>query len=105
MSDPKGKGLFGTFVAPLEPKHHTPSHDRRYEKYGPNWEELANTCLLLAGHICQDCKKNRATNPHHLVPLSKGGRNELSNLRALCFYCHAKYHKHLEPKKKKGKGK
>ena len=93
------KGLFGTF----EPKEHheTPSHKRRYKDYGNNWEETSRTCIILANHVCADCKKNPATNAHHVVPLSKGGINEQHNLRALCFNCHAKYHPHMDKGRRK----
>jgi 5-methylcytosine-specific restriction endonuclease McrA len=89
----KYEGLFGTID--LDPVHQSPSHKRRYKDYGPEWEELAGLCLTRANHICEDCKKAKATNAHHIVPLSKGGANKLHNLRALCFYCHAKYHVHM----------
>jgi hypothetical protein len=99
MTEPtSGSGLFGTFEP--KPLKETASHKLRYKDYGPNWEELASTCLLLAGGTCVDCKKNKATNAHHIVPLSKGGLNKQSNLKALCFYCHAKYHRHLSVVKK-----
>lgn len=32
---------------------------------------------------------------HHIVPLSKGGTNELSNLVALCERCHENKHPHM----------
>lgn len=92
----KYEGLFGTID--LEPIKHTTSHKRRYSDYGSDWDETANTCLLLAHHICQDCGKNKAVNPHHIVPISKGGTNEQRNLKALCFHCHSLYHKHLRRK-------
>lgn len=97
----KQKGLFGE--VDLMPKHHCASHKKRYKDYGEDWEELANLCLTLANHICQDCHKNKATNAHHLTPLTKGGENVIENLRALCFYCHAKYHPHLRGKRRKKK--
>jgi 5-methylcytosine-specific restriction endonuclease McrA len=91
------QGLFGPVE--LTPVHETASHKRRYKDYGDNWEELANLCLLAAGHLCVDCKKNKAINAHHIVPLTKGGENKLHNLKALCFYCHSKYHPHLGRRK------
>jgi 5-methylcytosine-specific restriction endonuclease McrA len=99
MSEPtRGSGLFGTFE-PKPVKEHSASHKKRYTDYGPEWDDLANTCLTLAGHLCQDCKKNRAINAHHIIPLTKGGANALHNLKALCFHCHAKYHPHLGRRK------
>jgi 5-methylcytosine-specific restriction protein A len=60
---------------------------------------LSNTCLLLAHHVCVDCRVNKATNAHHIVALTKGGTNEQRNLKALCFTCHSKYHPHLGRRK------
>jgi 5-methylcytosine-specific restriction protein A len=95
----KEQGLFGDFEPTHEVKEASPSHKRRYSDYGPEWEELSDLCLNLAHHICEDCKKNRAINAHHIIPLSKGGANKLHNLKALCFYCHKKYHPHLGRRK------
>lgn len=86
------KGLFGDID--IAPKKETASHKRRYKDYTENWAEIANTCLILANHKCQDCG-GIATAPHHIIPLTKGGTNEQNNLKALCFHCHSKYHPHL----------
>lgn len=91
------QGLFGPIE--LETKEPSPSWKRRYTDYGGGWKELAEACLLFANHVCQDCHKNSATNAHHIIPLSKGGLNELSNLKAVCFNCHKRYHPHLGRRK------
>ena len=92
----KVQGLFGEVE--LKPAQHTPSYKRRYKDYTENWDEIARTCLQIARYVCHDCGKP-ATQPHHIVPLSKGGTNDQFNLRALCFHCHSKYHKHLGRRK------
>ena len=55
-----------------------------------------------ANGICQDCKKmapfkNRKTGEpyleiHHIIPLSKGGKDSIDNVIALCPNCHRKRH-------------
>ena len=42
---------------------------------------------------CITCKKeNTITHLHHIVPKSKGGTDESSNLIKLCLDCHGKVH-------------
>jgi 5-methylcytosine-specific restriction endonuclease McrA len=36
-----------------------------------------------------------AKDVHHIIPLSKGGANTLSNLIHLCDDCHSRRHRHL----------
>ena len=38
---------------------------------------------------CEKCKLNfKMLEIHHIIPISKGGNNEASNLMALCSSCH-----------------
>jgi 5-methylcytosine-specific restriction endonuclease McrA len=37
---------------------------------------------------------------HHVVPLSKGGRNKRSNIVPLCHRCHCAVHPHMQKKSK-----
>ena len=37
---------------------------------------------------CQVCDKTPSAQVHHIIPRSKGGRDELSNLITLCDKCH-----------------
>lgn len=65
--------------------------------YGSNWKQLSEECRRRYGYICQKCKRSFLHNKlslhaHHIIPLSKGGRNVLSNLIALCEDCHSKEH-------------
>ncbi len=52
--------------------------------------------LAMARHKCQTpgCNHARFLEIHHIVPRSKGGSNELSNLRVCCSACHARIHAH-----------
>ncbi len=40
------------------------------------------------GTVCRHCQRP-ATDTHHIVPRSRGGRTESSNLVRLCRRCHA----------------
>ena len=65
--------------------------------YGKNWSSLAEQCKLKAHYCCERCGKSFINNKialhaHHRIPLSKGGRNVLSNLIAVCEECHSKIH-------------
>ena len=48
-------------------------------------------------HYCEDCGNPKEC-VHHIIPLSEGGNNDLSNLKALCTPCHRKYHPDLPSK-------
>lgn len=66
--------------------------------YGKHWKELSEECRKRACYKCQKCGKSflhnkLALHAHHVIPLSKGGRNTLSNLIAVCEVCHSKIHK------------
>lgn len=44
------------------------------------------------GHRCHYCKKKRQLTPDHIVPISKGGTTEPSNIVPACLSCNM--HKH-----------
>ncbi len=50
--------------------------------------------LANARHKCETpgCNHTRFLEIHHLVPRSKGGSNDVSNLRVFCSACHARIH-------------
>jgi 5-methylcytosine-specific restriction protein A len=68
----------------------------RHERgYGTAWEKLRLQVLQRDCHICQcpDClggvKRLRpASEVDHVVPKAQGGRDELTNLRAVHPECH-----------------
>jgi hypothetical protein len=53
--------------------------------------KLRNNCLDRDNHICLNCGST-ANQAHHIVPLSLGGNDILSNLASLCEECHEKVH-------------
>jgi hypothetical protein len=63
--------------------------------YPENWNELRLVALARDDHSCGNCASRSELHVHHIVPLSKGGSNNLSNLRTLCRNCHTKLHPHM----------
>jgi len=54
--------------------------------------ELRSKRLEKDGYECSNCGATNDLEVHHIVPNSRGGVNELSNLRTLCVDCHSKTH-------------
>lgn len=46
----------------------------------------------IIGKKCCNCGKEEDLEYHHIVPLSMGGSNNLSNLCCLCYSCHSLIH-------------
>lgn len=72
---------------------------------------FANTkayVLNRDNYTCQHCKgktKTKKLETHHIIPRSKNGSDEESNLITLCKTCHDNFHKGEIELKKKGKTK
>ena len=65
--------------------------------YGAGWEQLRDLILTRDHYECQE-SDGYCDGPlqiHHLVPLTKGGTNDLDNLLTLCFFHHSMKHDHL----------
>ena len=62
-------------------------------EYPENWPEIREQVFKRDKYRCQNCGASGVRlNCHHIVPLNKGGTNQLSNLISLCEKCHAKIH-------------
>ncbi len=63
-------------------------------RYGDvvNWELLKKACLKRDNYMCIVCKSTEDLRVHHLIPLSKGGKNELTNMITLCLKHHKEQH-------------
>lgn len=72
-----------------------PSNKYTYPNYPEDWPRIRQEVLSRDGHRCGNCGSNHNLMVHHIVPLSKGGSNSLSNLRTLCEDCHKKLHPHM----------
>jgi len=68
----------------------------KFHEYPENWEEIKKQALERANYQCERCEtKGIELHVHHIIPLSKGGTSESSNLQVLCKKCHSKQHPHM----------
>lgn len=53
--------------------------------------------MKAKGKVCANCHGKENIEYHHIVPLSLGGTNNMSNITALCHKCHkaAHYGRHI----------
>jgi 5-methylcytosine-specific restriction endonuclease McrA len=68
---------------------------RFYEEYlkTPAWHARRNRVLLRAGHRCEGCGQQPATQVHHLT-YRRLGHEMLFDLVAICRDCHHTIHPH-----------
>ena len=63
------------------------------KRYGRSWKRIRDR-YIKTHPLCEQCQKENRITPaeevHHILPLSKGGGNESSNLMALCKSCHSR---------------
>ena len=67
------------------------------QDYGIHWETLRHTILSRDNYECQE-SDGLCYGPlqiHHVIPLSKGGSNDPSNLITICRYHHSLKHDHM----------
>lgn len=81
---------------------HQKQENQRYEKYirdpeskkryGRAWKRIRDRHITQFP-LCEMCKKHGRLTPaeevHHILPLSRGGTHEESNLMSLCKSCHS----------------
>ena len=67
---------------------------KTYDEYlkHPKFRLVRFKAMQKAGWLCQDCKKNRATETHHIKYPQWGSFDCLENLLPLCHGCHCKRH-------------
>lgn len=75
-------------------KKHKQQDQEWTERYGgtKNWQLLREAILKRDGYKCVICKTDKQLRVHHLIPLSKGGKNEPQNLITVCSNCHKYLH-------------
>lgn len=65
------------------------------KRYGSHWKKIRDLYASLHP-LCERCLKEGRTTPmdevHHIVPVSRGGTDDFSNLMSVCKSCHNKIH-------------
>lgn len=56
------------------------------------WEHIK----ALAKHRCVKCKKKKPLTRDHIIPLSKGGTDLITNIQPLCHSCNCRKHNKIE---------
>jgi 5-methylcytosine-specific restriction endonuclease McrA len=72
-------------------------HDVRARVSYPNdWDDLRRRVYARDGYGCGNCgAAGVELHAHHIVPLSRGGTNNMTNLTTLCATCHGRLHPHM----------
>ncbi|TKX40008.1 HNH endonuclease [Halorubrum sp. CGM4_25_10-8A] len=66
--------------------------------YPPDWNTRRREVYERDSYRCQNCKaggnspRDIELHAHHIVPVSKGGSHNISNLKTLCKDCHNAIH-------------
>lgn len=64
-----------------------------YERLeGAEYTQIRKKVLSRDGYQCINCDSTENLEVHHIVPLSKSGTNEISNLASVCPDCHYQIH-------------
>lgn len=67
------------------------------DSYTSDWVAISKAIKTRDGYKCTACGSESNLNVHHIIPISKGGRNISINLTTLCHRCHSKQpgHSHM----------
>ena len=87
----KNRDIGGIVDSIFEARSKEEVHDLRYESNNPQFRK---EILDAHGNACANCGKTNDIELHHIVPLSVGGTNAISNVIPLCRECHRSIHFH-----------
>lgn len=66
------------------------------KQYGRSWRVVRDR-YVTAHPLCERCLQDGRLTPveevHHILPVSQGGTNDVSNLMSLCQSCHTRIHR------------
>ncbi|MBQ5767390.1 MAG: HNH endonuclease, partial [Clostridiales bacterium] len=48
---------------------------------------------------CEMCLTAEASEVHHIIPISEGGKHDKSNIMAVCRECHDEIHRRMREEK------
>jgi hypothetical protein len=65
---------------------------RKRENGGTHTKEEWESLKEAYGDICPCCHERKELVKDHIVPLAKGGSDDISNIQPLCRSCNAKKH-------------
>lgn len=67
-----------------------------FPEYPGDWDERRKSVYRRNGHVCCNCGSTKGPfHCDHIIPLSRGGTDDLDNLQTLCEECHAQKHPHM----------
>ena len=90
-------------VGPVRAKTTSKVRRTKVQAYGTQdqWAAMSAACLRRDGNRCTLCGRSSTPgnrlNAHHMIPVSRGGKTVMFNLRTLCQSCHCKqpFHEHM----------
>lgn len=90
-------------VGPVRAKTTSKVRRTKVQAYGTKdqWAAMSAACLKRDGRRCTKCGNGSTPgnhlNAHHIVPVARGGKTVLYNLKTLCASCHSKqpFHQHM----------
>lgn len=63
--------------------------------------EVRNYVFERDRYQCKSCGKTKLDTQltiDHIIPLARGGQNDISNLQTLCLLCNQQKNHHLDPR-------
>lgn len=79
----EGVAYYGVIQLSVSAKDRAKQNDRMRKKAHKKKKQVRK----LYGKLCYICRDKMADTIDHVVPLSKGGTNDLGNLRPACYDC------------------
>jgi 5-methylcytosine-specific restriction endonuclease McrA len=76
----------------VNPKPTVSTKTEKAKEEREHWLVIRSQILLRDHFRCQECGYYKHLEVHHIIPKSKGGTDDPSNLITLCTRCHEKKH-------------
>jgi 5-methylcytosine-specific restriction enzyme A len=61
-------------------------------------KEVREYVFQRDNHQCQSCGRSTKLAIDHIIPLAKGGSNDISNLQTLCTSCNSQKKHYFDPR-------